>query len=264
MARKKWLAKVALIGLLFPCGTVSAASPKGRVTGKVILQPHAQANQDTPTDTTGKTKGFFTVRQWDGDLSVEAVLMYLEGDPHTVSLILTITNQAHEIPPPPSELFIPSTILAFLPNGHTYRPYNQVDVLQAAYAAENARTANAYSGYNPPPVTSYDMNCSLNASAASCKTTADQSAQVGYAVGYALGTAVRTALEKQKAEKYIQQVQKTYLISQEIPLGTTVIGYVDFYVEDVHSGPFTFRIPAGNKAYDFVFGPETSVVQFTN
>ncbi|HEY2118361.1 MAG TPA: hypothetical protein VGH37_04180 [Candidatus Acidoferrum sp.] len=159
-------------------------------------------------------------------------------------------------PKPPQQLFVPSTIVVILPNGHSYRPFNQADVLQQAYAMENARTASAYSGYNPPPVTTYNTNCSLNGDTASCRTTADQSAQVGNAVGYALGATIKSAIARHKAEKYIKQVKEGYLVSQQIPLGATVIGHVDLYVEDVHSGPFTVRIPAGDKTYDFVFGPE--------
>jgi hypothetical protein len=120
---------------------------------------------------------------------------------------------------------------------------------------------NAYSGYNSPPVTTYNTDCSLNGDTASCRTTADQSAQVGYAVGYALGATIRNALARHKAEKYIKQVREGYLVSQQIAPGATVIGNVDLYVEDVHAGPFVARVPAGDKVYDFVFGPEVTTVE---
>jgi len=135
-------------------------------------------------------------------------------------------------------------------------------VLQQAYALENSSVASTYSGYNPPPVTTYNTDCSLNGNIASCRTTADQSAQAGYAVGYALGASIRSALVRHKAEKYIKQIKEGYLVSQQVPLGATVIGQVDLYVEDVHSGPFTVRVPAGgDKTYNFVFGPEVITFQ---
>jgi hypothetical protein len=96
---------------------------------------------------------------------------------------------------------------------------------------------------------------------ASCQTTADQSVQAGYAAGFALGATIRSAFARHKAEKYIKQIKEGYLVSQQIPLGATVVGYVDLYVEDVHAGPFTIRVPAGDKTYDFVFGPETIVFE---
>ena len=40
-----------------------------------------------------------------------------------------------------------------------------------------------------------------------------------------------------------------------------MLGYVDLYVEDVHAGPFTVRVPAGDKVYDFVFGPEVTTIE---
>jgi len=63
--------------------------------------------------------------------------------------------------------------------------------------------------------------------------------------------------------------------SQQIAPGARVLGYVDFYVEDVHGGPFILRVPAGGTfwwapapgkmaeqktTYDFVFGPELITV----
>lgn len=50
-------------------------------------------------------------------------------------------------------------------------------------------------------------------------------------------------------------------MSQQIPIGATVVGSVDLYVEDVHAGPFTIRVPAGGKTYDFVFGPEVTTLE---
>lgn len=248
--------------------TVSVASaalpPKDKTDKKIGFQPHPQANQDT-VDATGKhSDKDFVVRAWDGSLYMEASLIYWEGDDRTVSLVLAIQNTASEppaAPKPPQQLFVPSTIIVLLPNGHSYRPYSQADVLQQAYAMESARAANAYSAYNPPPVTTYNTNCSLNGDTASCRTTADQSAQAGYAVGYALGATIRNAFARHKAQKYIKQVKEGYLLSQQIQLGATVIGYVDLYVEDVHAGPFIVRVPVGDKTYDFAFGPEVTTFE---
>jgi hypothetical protein len=235
---------------------------KEKTVKRTALQAHAQATQDS-MDVTGKHGDHdVVVREWDGELDVEASLIYWEGDERTVSLVLAIeypTNQDQAPlarPKPPQQLFAPSTILVLLPNGHSYRPFNQVDVLQAAYAAEKGNLANTYSGYNPPPVTTYNTDCSLNGDTASCRTTADQSAQAGYAVGFALGAAIKNAFARHKAEKYIKQVKESYLVSTQIPLGAKVMGYVDLYVEDVHSGPFTVRIPVGDSTHDFIFGPE--------
>jgi hypothetical protein len=82
---------------------------------------------------------------------------------------------------------------------------------------------------------------------------------------------IRSAVQRSKFKKYIEQVKKTYLVSQEIGPGDTVTGYVDLYLEDIHNGPFTVRVPAGGTTwfaptpgqlavqkttYDFRFGPE--------
>jgi hypothetical protein len=256
MTHRIVISAAVILGVLFLGSGGIAGPPKSKTDRKFALQPHPQPNQDS-MDITGKhSDRDITVREWDGSMSVEAMLGYSGDSERIVNLLLGIENRPNEVPPPPSQLFVPSTILVVLPNGHTYRPFNQADVIQQAVAMESGSLSNTYSGYNPPPVTHYDTNCSLNADTATCRTTADQSAQAGYAVGFALGAAIRNAFAKQKAEKYIQEVKKQYLVSQQVPLGGTVIGYVNLYVEDIHSGPFTVRVPAGDKTYDFVFGPE--------
>lgn len=244
---------MAIVFLISP----NLGFPRDRNSTKIALRPHVQANQESMDIKGQHGKSDIVAREWDGSLYAEATLAYFEGDARTVYLFLAIKNQSADVPPPPSQLFIPSTILIVLPNGHSYRPFNQTDVIQAAQAIENRRVANTYSGYNPPPVTSSNTNCSLSGDTASCRTTADQSAQAAYAIGYALGAAITNAFAIQKAKKYIQQVKTDYLVSQQIPLGGTVIGYVEVYIEDIHSGPFTVRVPVGgDKTYDFVFGPE--------
>src|SRR2546430_125328 len=222
------MAMVALLSLILiyhplPVGVLKFSLPlempaKTKPDKKIVLQPHPQANQDS-MDAAGKhADRDIVIREWDGSLYVEASLIYWEGDDRTVSLVLGIENLANEGPPappkPPQQLFVPSTIVVILPNGHSYRPFNKADVLQQAYAMENGNAANTYSAYNPPPVTAYNTNCSLSGDAASCQTTADQSVQAGYAVGFALGAAIKNALAKHKAEKYIKQIKERYLVSQ--------------------------------------------------
>jgi hypothetical protein len=135
--------------------------------------------------------------------------MHWEGENRTASVLLSIQNQSDQ------KLFIPSTIVVILPNGHSYRPFNPADVLQAAEAMKNRSSADAYSGYNPPPATTYNTNYSLSGNTASCRTTADQSQQVGYAAGFALGAAIRNAITRTLANEYIKQVKEKYLVSRQ-------------------------------------------------
>jgi hypothetical protein len=114
--------------------------------------------------------------------------MYWEGENKTASVLLVLQNQSEKGNASAQQLFVPSTIVVLLPNGHSYRPYNQADILEAAEAIRNRGSANTYSGYKPPPITTYNTDCSLNGSTATCRTTADQSEQIGYAVGFALGS----------------------------------------------------------------------------
>src|SRR5215831_18854156 len=99
----------------------------------------------------------------------------------------------------------------------------------------------------PPLATAYNTNCSLIGSTASCRTTADQSQQVGYAMGFALGAAIRNAITRTHANEYVKQVKEKYLVSRQIQSGASLVGYVDIYLEDVHSGPFTLRIPVADR-----------------
>jgi len=236
----------------FPLGAA-----KGKAERKIALRPHPQANQDSFDATGNHSEKDFVARESDGPLDVQASLMYWEGENRTASVLLSIQNQSDQ------KLFIPSTIVVILPNGHSYRPFNQADVLQGADEMKNRRSAEAYSGYNPPPATTYNTNCSLSGSTASCRTTADQSQQVGYAVGFALGAAIRNAIIRTHANEYIKQVKEKYLVSRQIQSGDTLVGYVDIYLEDVHSGPFVLRVAVGDKTYNFVFGPESIAMEFS-
>jgi hypothetical protein len=74
--------------------------------------------------------------------------------------------------------------------------------------------------------------------------------------------AIRNAIAREHADKYIKQVKEKYLVSQQIQPGDMLVGYVDIYIEDVHSGPFTLRVPVGDKTYNFVFGPEAIALEF--
>ena len=69
------------------------------------------------------------------------------------------------------------------------------------------------------------------------------------------------AITRTHANEYIKQVKEKYLVSQIQP-GASLVGYVDLNLEDVHSGPFTLRVPVGDKTYNFVFGPESLALEF--
>lgn len=245
-----------------------AAHAFAKNSKKTLLRVHVQENQESLNEKNQPSEESFQVGQFNGSLQVWVAMVV--WDDRTVSATLDITNPGKE-----SILLVPSQLVVFLPNGHSYRPFNRADVLEQAYALKNQKRAQTYSGYNPPPVTSFTSDCSLNGSTASCRTTADQSTQAGYAVGFALGAAIKTAIADRTFNKYIKQVQDEYLVSQQIAPGARVAGYVDFYVEDTHGGPFTLRVPAGGTfsgtpapgkmaeqrtTYDFVFGPELITV----
>jgi hypothetical protein len=232
-----------------------------KTTKQISLKAHPKPNQQdaAPPNQYGQKDVF--VREWDGSLDILAGVR--SWDDHTISLVLGISNHSKE-----PQLFVPSQIVVILPNGHSYRPYSRDDELQAAEWSKKAGVANAYSGYNPRPVTTYTTDCSINGNTAYCRTTPDQSAQAGYAVGFALGAAIRSAVVKHTFGKYIKQIKDSYLVSQQIAPEADVMGYVDLFVEDIHNGPFTVRlsIPTTGQvnlqlgpqppAYDFIFGPE--------
>ena len=260
--RKAALAAVILSSLLLgqplSGGTAKSTLPlKSKTAKKTALKPHPQANQSS-VDATGKHTGQdYTIREWDGSFYVEASLLSWEGNDRTVSLALAIANTTNQTPSEPTEQsFAPGTMVVILPNGHSYRPFNQGDVLQNALAAENGGLALTPSRFDPPLATIDGGDCSLSSDIATCRTNADQSLQAGYVVGFALGGEIENAFARRDARKYIKQVKEAYLVSRPIPPGAHAVGYVDFYIEDIHSGPFTVRIPAGSKTYDFVFGPE--------
>lgn len=199
----KRIAALAVVTLAVT--TLTQAKPKKQV----MLQAHAQTNQES-IDLTGQHgKQDFLVRESDSSLEIWGGMV--TNDEHTVHLTLEITNYGNV-----TKLFVPSQIVVVLPNGHSYRPYNRADILDQAYAAKNNAKAQAYSGYNPPPVTQYTTDCSLTGNTAFCRTTPDVSAQAGYAVGFALGALIRTAIAEHSFNKYIKQVQEEYFVSQEI------------------------------------------------
>ena len=205
---------------------------------KTALKPHPQPNQSS-MDATGKHGDQdHTICEWDGSLYMEASLLSWEGNERTVSLALAIANTADQNPSLsrnlPTQVFAPSTMVVILTNGHSYRPFKQLDVLQQAYAlAENGRLANTSSEPDSALSTTNDLDCSLTGDITTCRTTAEHSDQAGYIVGFALDGDIKNGFERHDAEKYIKQVKEAYLIPQQIPVGAHVVGYVDFYVEDV-------------------------------
>jgi len=233
---------------------------------KVILKPHPTETQ-SGLDMGGQhSDKDIAVWEWDKPtlhptLTMTASMIVWDSPGTGASLILSIQNPStvqgglNE-----SVNFVPSQIVVILPNGNSYRPYHYSDVLNQAIAIKENRIVQSQSGYNPPPVTNYKTSCSINGNTANCQTTSDQSAQAGYNFGFALGAAIRGAISGHKADKYIQQVKEKYLKSQALVPGTMIGGYVDLYIEDIHDGPFTVIIPAGEKTYAFVFGPELITV----
>jgi hypothetical protein len=253
--------RVFLLIILF-VSLLAAADDKK----KLLLKPHAHESQQS-LDMTGQHSDKDVILwQWEEPtihqtLAVSASLIVWDSPGNGASLVLEITNPPTKAGAPHEEVtFVPSQIVVLLPNGNSYRPYHYHDVLEEAIATKENRVAQAYSGYNPPPVSNSNTTCSLNSNTANCRTTPDQSTQAGYNFGFALGAAIRGAISGHRAEKYIQQVKEKYLKSQVISPGTTIQGYVDLYVEDVNEGPFTVMIPAGEKTYTFVFGPELVTV----
>lgn len=256
-------AKLIILAPIFFLALLTSAEDKK----KLLLKPHALENQQSYD---------FTGQHGNNDS-----LLFQRGKPTTAHPVLEITasaiawdspgtgiSLALEITNPrtfpgtlvESVLFVPSQIVVILPNGNSYRPYNYVEVLEQANAMKEDKTVDAYSGYNPPPVNNYKTVCSLSSNTANCLTTADQSQQAGYAVGFAIQAAIRNAIGNRTIKKYIQQIKTQYITSQQIEPGKTITGYVDLYVEDIREGPFVVRIPAGDKIYDFTFGPELVVV----
>ena len=249
-----------------------AIPAQAKTKQQIMLQVHAKRNQQGADMTQQHGAQDFLVQEWDGSLAMWVAV--LTWDDHTITLSLNILNTAKE-----PKLFVPSEITVILPNGHSYRAYSRDDVLQAAQSTKKGAAAGAYSGYSPPPVTTYDTNCSINGNTLQCRTTPDTSAQAGYAIGFALGVAIKSALVTHTFDKYIKQIKDEYLVSQQVPPGGTILGYVDLYLEDIHDGPFIITVPTGDENqltggqvsttqqlpvpyYQFDFGPELIAVDF--
>lgn len=207
----------------------------------------------------------FSVREAGNAFDISAGMIAWSGD--TASLALKVTNASGI-----ARVFSPDEIVVILPNGHSYRPFGRVDVLAQAYEVKaDPKGRRRHAAHSAPSQTNYDTACSVSGDTAACPTTPDLSTEAWSARRLALASMIRSVLQNRKSKKYIQQVKTSYLVSQEIPPGETVTGYVDLYLEDIHNGPFTVRVPAGNTTwfapaagqlaipkttYDFRFGPE--------
>jgi hypothetical protein len=196
-------------------------------------------------------------------------------DDHTVGLLLKITNASAK-----PLMFAPGEIVVILPNGHSYRPFSQTDVMQEAYAAEamgsrSESAAEATTALSAKRAsiseTEYASSCSARGDSAACSTTTEVSTERWRARRVALHDMTRTVLHGQKLKHYVRAVKEQYLVAQKLAPGATASGYVDIYVENVRQGPFTVRVPAGGtnwiapapgelavpvSAYNFSFGPE--------
>ncbi|MGZ4824291.1 MAG: hypothetical protein ACXVZR_00195 [Terriglobales bacterium] len=195
-------------------------------------------------------------------------------DSYTVGLLLKITNASAK-----PLVFAPSEIVVILPNGHSYRPFSQTDVLQEAYEVEAGARSESVAEETPTlsakrasvSEAGYASSCSVRGDSAACSTTADVSTERWRARRVALRYMTRAVLQDVKLKRYVRAVREQYLAAQKLAPGATASGYVDIYVENVRQGPFTVRVPAGGtnwiapapgelavpvSAYNFSFGPE--------
>lgn len=251
------------------CLPLLALSSDARTKNQTVLVPHAQAKQESLDASDKDRESEFFVREAGNAFAISAGMIAWSGD--TASLALKITNATGK-----ARVFSPDEIVVILPNGHSYRPFSRVDVLAQAYEVKaDPKGRRAPAAHTALSQTSYGTSCSVDGDSAACPTTPDLSTEGWSARRLALGSMIRSVLQNRKSKKYIQQVKKTYLVSQQIAPGDTVTGYVDLYLEDIHDGPFTVRVPAGNTTwfapapgqlaipkttYDFRFGPELVAV----
>ena len=230
-----------------------------------MLVAHAQGHQQSLSRSDKHGEGTLHISEAGIAFAISAGM--LAGDGDTVSLVLEVINATNQ-----ARVFAPGEIVVILPNGHSYRPFSQVDVLAQTYEVKANRKQKKGRAEPPAlPPASEGASCSADGDNATCATTSDLSTEAWSARHLALVSMITGALHDRKSKKYIQQVKRSYLVSREIPPGETVTGYVDLYLEDIHNGPFTVRVPAGGSAwvapapgrlaiqkttYDFRFGPE--------
>ncbi len=251
------------------CLPLLALSSDARTKNQMVLVPHARANQERLDASDKNRESKFSVREAGNAFDISAGMIAWNGD--TVGLALKVTNASGM-----ARVFSPDEIVVILPNGHSYRPFSRVDVLAQAYEVKaDPKGRRAPAAHPALSQTSYGTGCSVDGDSAACPTTPDLSTEGWFARRVALDSMIRSVLQNRKSKKYIQEVKKTYLVSQQIAPGDTVTGYVDLYLEDIHNGPFTVRVPAGNTTwfapapgqlaiptttYDFRFGPELVAV----
>lgn len=249
------------------CLPLLALSSDARTKNQIEIVAHARGRQVSLSASDRKKDGESEFQISEAGIGFAISVGMIAEDDATVSLALKVTNATNEV-----RVFSPNEIVVILPNGHSYRPFSQVDVLAQAYEEKaNPNRRKEPAAHTAPSEISAGAGCSVSGDSASCATTPDSSPEAWSARRLALGSMIRSAVQHIKFNKYIEQVKKTYLTSQEIAPGGTVTGYVDLYLEGIHNGPFTVRVPAGGTTwvapapgklavqkttYDFRFGPE--------
>jgi len=252
------------------CLPLLALSSDARTKNQIEIVAHAQGRQASLSSSDRKKDGESEFQVSEAGIAFAISAGMIAGDDSTVSLALKVTNATTK-----ARVFSPSEIVVILPNGHSYRPFSQVDVLAQAYEVKANPKRRKPAAQTVPSQSSDGAGCSVIGDSASCPTTPDLSTEAWSARRLALGSMIRSAMQRSKFKKYIEQVKKNYLVSQEIGPGGAVTGYVDLYLEDIHNGPFTVRVPAGGTTwfapapgqlavqkttYDFRFGPELVAV----
>jgi hypothetical protein len=254
---KKVFIIAVCISLLVPASVAKSRSD-------IVLLPHATGNhagvQPSERD---RERGF--TRQVGRPFDISAGMV--GRDDHTAGLLLKITNTSSK-----PLVFAPAEIVVILPNGHSYRPFTQTDVMQEAYEAEaDPKGRKPYPERPNGPEATHSNSCSANGDSADCLTTADLSTEQWHGRRVALRAMTRAVLRDRKLKNYIRAVREEYLESRELNPGEAISGYVDVFVEHIRSGPFTVRVPAGDikwvapapgklavpvRTYDLTFGPE--------
>lgn len=249
------------------CLPLLALSSDARTKNQIEIVAHAQGRQVRLSLSDRKKDGESEYQVSEAGIGFAISAGMIAEDDATVSLALKVINATSK-----ARVFSPNEIVVILPNGHSYRPFSQVDVLAQAYEEKaNPKRSKEPAAQAAPSEISAGTGCSVIGDSASCPTTPDSSREAWSARRLALGSMIRGAVQRIKFNKYIEQVKKTYLLSQEIAPGGTATGYVDLYLEEIHNGPFTVRVPAGGTkwvapspgqlavqktTYDFRFGPE--------
>ena len=248
------------------CLPLLALSSDAQTKNQIEIVAHVQGRQASLSSSDRKKKGESEFQVSEAGIAFAISAGMIAGDDSTVRLALKVINATNK-----ARVFSPSEIVVILPNGHSYRPFSQVDVLAQAYEVKANPKHGKPAAHTAPSQSSDGAGCSVIGDSASCPTTPDLSTEAWSARRLALGSMIRSVVQRRQFKKYIEQVKKTYLVSQEIGPGDTVTGYVDLYLEDIHNGPFTVRVPAGGTTwvapapgqlavqkttYDFRFGPE--------